>query len=167
MVRHIAAIVLMALCTTAGAQELLVPAGRWQQKPATTAKSTTSLSLPFFDDFSNYHGAPTGSLWEPGDAYVGTDYGALPPTVGVMTLDALDADGYLHQDASTSPFSADTAMSLPIHLDGLDSNDAVVMSFYYLPGGGSGNLWERVGDTPDDFGFHARIITYRLFIKAT
>lgn len=23
-----------------------------------------------------------------------------------------------------------------------------------------------VGDTPDDFGFHARIITYRLFIKA-
>lgn len=24
-----------------------------------------------------------------------------------------------------------------------------------------------VGDTPDDFGFHARIITYRLFIKAT
>ena len=24
-----------------------------------------------------------------------------------------------------------------------------------------------VGDTPDDFGFHARIITYRLFVKAT
>ena len=24
-----------------------------------------------------------------------------------------------------------------------------------------------VGDTPDDFGFHARIITYRLYIKAT
>ena len=24
-----------------------------------------------------------------------------------------------------------------------------------------------VGDTPDDFGFHARIITYRLYIKST
>ena len=24
-----------------------------------------------------------------------------------------------------------------------------------------------VGDTPDDFGFHARIITFRLFVKAT
>ena len=24
-----------------------------------------------------------------------------------------------------------------------------------------------VGDTPDDFGFHARIITFRIFIKAT
>lgn len=24
-----------------------------------------------------------------------------------------------------------------------------------------------VGDTPDDFGFHARIITYRLIVKAT
>lgn len=149
VVRHIAAIVLMALCATAGAQELLVPAGRWQQKPAAKAKSTTILTLPFFDDFSDYDGVPIGNLWAPGDAYVGTDYGALPPTVGVMTLDALDADGYLHEEASTSLFSADTAMSLPIRLDGLDSNNGVVMSFYYLPGGGGLHPWESVGDTPD------------------
>ena len=39
------------------------------------------------------------------------------------------------------------------------------------PGAGHGLLIDGnprvVGDTPDDFGFHARIITYRLFIKAT
>ena len=39
------------------------------------------------------------------------------------------------------------------------------------PGEGHGLLIDGnpriVGDTPDDFGFHARIITYRLFIKAT
>lgn len=148
MVRHIAAIVLMALCATAGAQELLVPAGRWQQ-PAATHKSTTSVSLPFFDDFSDYRGAPTSRLWVFGGAYVGTDYGVLPPTVGMMTLDALDANGFLYEQASTSPFGADTAMSLPIRLDGLDSTDAVVMSFYYLPGGDGPQPWAMVGDTPD------------------
>ncbi len=39
------------------------------------------------------------------------------------------------------------------------------------PGEGHGLLIDGnprvVGDTPDDFGFHARIITYRLFVKAT
>lgn len=38
-------------------------------------------------------------------------------------------------------------------------------------GGGHGLLIDGhpriVGDTPDDFGFHARIISYRIFIKAT
>lgn len=138
----------MTLCATAGAQELLVPAGRWQQ-PAATHKSTTSVSLPFFDDFSDYRGAPTSSLWAFGGAYVGTDYGVLPPTVGMMTLDALDANGFLYEQASTSPFGADTAMSLPIRLDGLDSTDDVVMSFYYLPGGDGPQPWAMVGDTPD------------------
>lgn len=125
-----------------------MPAGRWQQHPMAT-KEATSVSLPFFDDFSGYRGTPDGSLWSAGGAYVGVDYGPLPPTVGVMTLDALDADGRLYPQASTSPFSADTAMSLPIRLDGLDSTDSVVMSFCYLPGGSGAHPWETVGDTPD------------------
>lgn len=142
---------LVAMCcmATVGAQELLVPAGHWQHRPAAT-KGLASVSLPFFDDFSDYRGAPAGKLWATGGAYVGTDYGALPPTVGVMTLDALDADGRLYPQASTSPFAADTAMSLPIRLEGLDSTDAVVMSFYYLPSGGGAHPWETVGDTPDE-----------------
>lgn len=139
----------MALCATAvGAQEMLVPAGRWQQHRVAT-KSTASVSLPFFDDFSDYCGAPDGRHWEPGGAYVGVDYGPLPPTVGMMTLDALDADGRLYPQASTNAFPADTALSLPIRLDGLDSVDSVVMSFYYLPGGSGEHPWETVGDTPN------------------
>lgn len=140
----------MALCTIVAveAQELLVPAGRWQQRPVAT-KNTTSVSLPFFDDFSDYSGAPDCCYWEAGGAYVGVDYGPLPPTVGIMTLDALDADGLLYRQASVEPFPADTAMSLPVRLDGLDSTDSVVMSFYYLPGGSGEHPWETVGDTPD------------------
>lgn len=140
---------LVALCATAvEAQEMLVPAGRWQQHRE-SVKSTASVSLPFFDDFSDYSGTPDGRHWMPGGAYVGVDYGPLPPTVGMMTLDALDADGRLYPQATTSPFPADTAMSLPIRLDGLDSVDSVVMSFFYLPGGSGENPWETVGDTPN------------------
>ena len=126
-----------------------MPAGRWQQRPAAASKSAASLRLPFFDDFSDYQGAPTSRQWIPGGAYVGTGYGVLPPTIGVMTLDALDADGFLYEHASTSPFGADTATSLPIRLDGLDSTDSVVISFYYLPGGDGMHPWEMVGDTPN------------------
>lgn len=150
---------LVALCctTAAGAQELLVPAGR---TPYTTSvqggedvaqKGTkASITLPFFDDFSDYIGGPNGRLWaQMGGAYVGPAYGVLPPTVGVLTLDALDADGRLYEHASTGPFAADTAMSLPIALGGLIAEDSVVMSFYYLPGGAGTHPWEIVGDTPD------------------
>ena len=112
-------------------------------------KSSASVELPFFDDFSDYTGAPSLRLWDYSGAYVGVDYSPLPPTVGVMTLDALDADGRLYPHASTSAFAADTAMSLPIRLDGLDSTDSVVMSFYYLPGGSGEHPWETVGDSPD------------------
>lgn len=151
--------VLVALCcvTSARAQEVLVPAGHTpyvaptQRGMVGTQKGTiTSVTLPFFDDFSDYSGAPALTLWATmGGAYVGPAYGVLPPTVGVLTLDALDAEGRLYEHATTGPFAADTAMSLPISLNGLDSTDAVVMSFYYLPGGSGAHPWEIVGDTPD------------------
>ena len=128
-------------------QEVLLPAS-WQSSQQ--VKSTGSaVALPFFDDFSDYSGAPAPDRWDVGGAHVNTGFGPYPPTVGMLTLDAYDGDGKLYPQATTSLFPADTAMSLPIRLDSLTAEDMVVMSFYYLPGGGSGNLWERIGDTPD------------------
>ena len=68
----------------------------------------------------------------------------------MATLDALGPDGRLYPAASTSPFPADTLCSRPIQLDSLSPADSLVLSFFYLPGGGSGNMWERIGDTPDN-----------------
>lgn len=141
-------LLLLLLPTSLLAQEVLVPASavpvrqqrKVQQEP---------LRLPFFDDFSNYNGAPNPTLWDSGGAVVGTGFALFPPTVGMLSLDALDADGLLYSHASTSLFPADTATSLPIRLDLLGVADSVVLSFYYLPGGGSGNLWERMGDAPN------------------
>mgnify|MGYP002622574046 CR=1 FL=1 len=139
----------MAAPAAVRCQEVLLSAS-WLPAAGQAKTAATEVSLPFFDDFSDYCGAPAADRWEAGGALVNTGFGPFPPTVGMLTLDAYDADGRLYPQATTSLFSADTAMSLPVRLDSLTPADSVVMSFYYLPGGGSGNLWERVGDTPDD-----------------
>lgn len=143
------------------AQELLTPlrfcprlAG---QSGLPAAKQSAPLRLPFFDDFSNYLGQPDLSRWQPSGAWVNRDYDALPPTLGMATLDALDANGALYSHASEL-FPADTLQSLPIRLDSLwDASprrtrlsDSVCLSFYYLPGGGEGPEWQHVGIRPGE-----------------
>ena len=147
---------------TAEAQEMLVGLERnamlynAEQQIAKTRKDGGSLTLPFFDDFSNYGGRPQGALWADGHAFVNGGYGVFPPTVGVATLDALDGQGLLHALAQTSLFPADTLTSNIIRLDSIflpypkaiGAEDSVYLSFYYQPGGGYGNMWERVGNAP-------------------
>ena len=149
MVKHGLILLLLTTATVwATAQEMLVPAGHAFAQPM-AAKSATAVGLPFFDDFSDYSGAANPTLWDRSSATVDNGFAPLPPTIGVLTLDAYDADGSLYDQATTSLFPADTATSLPIRLDTVGAADSVVFSFYYLPGGGSGNMWERVGDSPD------------------
>lgn len=119
-------------------------------------KSSSSLALPFFDDFSNYYGYPNTDLWQNNQVFVNTSYAVFPPTVGVATFDALDEMGNLYSAATTSLFSADTLSSRPIRLDSLFSPypkaitvaDSIYLSFYFQPGGGYGNMWERIGNAP-------------------
>ena len=136
------------------AQEYLSPAA--YSIPLAT-KSTVVCELPFFDDFSNYEGAPSPALWNSTQAFVSNGYGNFPPTIGTVTLDAVDGHGELYPGASTNPFSGDTLLSAVIRLDSLfkpihkelHPSDSVYLSFYYLPGGGSGDMWVRNGDVPE------------------
>lgn len=133
----------------ATAQEVLSPVlfRPVAQRPQLKEPPAT-VSLPLFDDFAA--GMLNPSLWQQeGGAEVSCDVSPLAPTVGVLTLDALNADGWLYPSASPNLFPADTATSLPLRLDGLSPADSVVFSFYYLPGGGYGNMWERMGYAPD------------------
>ena len=155
---------LLMLVGTVAAQEVLLPlwgnpvVEKISKRPRAKSKSATQpLTLPFFDDFSNYTGYPDTNLWADNHAYVNADYAVFPPTVGVVTLDAVDARGNLHQGISQSQTPADTLTSLPIRLDSLYSPyaraltaaDSIYFSFYFQPGGGYGNMWERVGVTPE------------------
>lgn len=150
MVAVLIVCILLAVTVPLTAQEVLLPLQSAPRVHMVQKDAATKVELPFFDDFSNYEGIPAADRWQDGGGYVNTGYGPWPPTIGMLTLDALDAQGNLYAGASTSPFAADTVTSLPVGLGGLTENDSVVFSFYYLPGGGSGNLWERVGDTPNE-----------------
>jgi hypothetical protein len=118
------------------------------------------LKLPFFDDFSALHSPfPNDSLWEDDYVFINASFPLFPPTIGVATFDALDANGRVYEHATPYTFSADTLTSRPIRLDSVfgenprdlrdifDHRDTipeeealVFLSFYYQPGGGFGSV---------------------------
>lgn len=114
--------------------------------------------LPFIDDFSSYTGYPNNELWQGKNCFVNHSYQVFPPTVGVVTLDVLDYQGKLYSGANTFTFTADTLSSVTIRLDSireplpkkLSPSDSVYLSFFVQPGGGIGNMWERIGSTPSE-----------------
>lgn len=152
------------LClNTMMAQEILTGLTRnplMMGQPQVKTRNVTPVTLPFFDDFSNYTGAPKSSLWADRQAFVNNTYPLIPPTIGVVTLDALDENGLMYPHAETMPFGADTLTSNPIRLDynnvyhrPMQISDSLYFSFYYQPGGASRSYppveWERIGDHPE------------------
>ena len=80
-------------------------------------RSGEAVKLPFVDDFSNYSGYPDPHLWADRQGFVNTGFAVLPPTIGVITLDALNEYGQVYPQASRNTFPADTLTSIPIRLD--------------------------------------------------
>ncbi|MDR1951679.1 MAG: T9SS type A sorting domain-containing protein [Bacteroidales bacterium] len=120
-------------------------------KKTPARKSVTPLTLPFFDDFSSLHSPyPNPELWQDNMVFINTSFPLFPPTIGVATFDAFDANGRLYSHDITNSFSADTLTSQPIRLDSIFSpfprqlqiSDSIYFSFYYQPGGGFGNAWD-------------------------
>lgn len=135
---------------------MLAPLSSSFRPQAAKSTDTLILELPFFDDFSDYEGVPDARRWLSTQAFVNKDYAPQAPTIGMVTLDALDAYGNLYPQASTNLFAADTLMSQTVRLDSmtgtyqrlLQPSDSIYLSFYYLPGGWYGYPWELVGDAP-------------------
>lgn len=124
-------------------------------------QSPTAIKLPFRDDFSNYFGYPDSSRWLDREAFINNTFAIYPPSIGVATLDALDANGAVYSQATREPFAADTLTSACIRLDSnftqhrtMRLSDSLYFSFYYQPGGGSDTTpaveWQRIGDAPEN-----------------
>ncbi|MBO4600578.1 MAG: hypothetical protein J5641_07550, partial [Bacteroidales bacterium] len=154
--RHIVFFVLIAgllAASSMSAQEVLLPV-KYQPLPG-MKEGGERLTLPFFDDFSSMR--ITQRNWQLGGTFINEGYAPLPPTRGMATLDAFDADGCLYPTTTEQLFSCDTLTSMPIRLDSifepyqrpLAAEDSIYLSFFYLPGGGYGNMWERIGDCPE------------------
>ena len=104
-----------------------------------------TLSLPFFDDFSepftHLHTAadmyPNADRWMNNKVYINNHMAINPISQGVATFDGLDekgrAYGFLLQGQSPSPQPADSLTSKPLDLS--NTADTVYLSFYYQPQG--------------------------------
>ena len=131
----------------------------YKQTPS-PEKSAVTIKLPFVEDFSKGVGYPNAQLWQDRQAFVNNTYPVFPPSIGVATLDALDADGKMYAHASREAFAADTLTSNLVRLDSnftlhrqMQVADSLYFSFYFQPGGGCrvspAVEWERVGDAPE------------------
>jgi len=137
-------VILFSLLALPGAaQERLVPMTAnaavqqaWTHRTPTLKSATAgdTLTLPFFDDFSVPTVYPDSRRWSDSNAYVNTTYGVEPPTLGVVTLDAIDKKGEIYPHAKPYPFEADRLTSRPIDLRGTPA-DNIWLSFYYQPKG--------------------------------
>jgi hypothetical protein len=119
-----------------------------------------SLPIPFFDDFSRYT-LPTSNptipvewqQWSDNSAFINSTFPLNPMTIGVATLDGLEADGTPYSDTLYFPTITeafldwgltDELTSLPIDLSGLTPDDSVYLVFH-VQGGGLGNAPDTDG----------------------
>ncbi|MBR4136671.1 MAG: T9SS type A sorting domain-containing protein [Bacteroidales bacterium] len=130
------------------------------KKAPVAIKNGTAVKLPFLEDFSSYTGYPNPALWQDRQGFVNNTYPVFPPSIGVVTLDALDENGRVYAHAERTPFAADTLTSNLIRLDSnftfhrpMYLSDSLYFSFYYQPGGACKSQpavgWERIGDAPE------------------
>ncbi|MEQ9166225.1 MAG: T9SS type A sorting domain-containing protein [Fulvivirga sp.] len=103
---------------------------------------STTLTLPFWDDFSFAKDfVPSDSLWVNSESvYIGDGLGLNPPSIGVASFDGIKSDGGSYSGSTTA--STDSLTSCPIDLSGLTVASNVYLSFFYQFGGN--------GETPEE-----------------
>ncbi|MBS1615154.1 MAG: T9SS type A sorting domain-containing protein [Bacteroidetes bacterium] len=109
-------------------------------KPATihstAKKSATTLSLPFFEDFSDYSPYPNGNRWQDSEVYINNTLCVAPVSRGVATFDALNALGRPYDTVNRyQSLYADSLTSQFIDLSGRQLSDSIYLSFFYQPQG--------------------------------
>ena len=74
----------------------------------------------------------TNSLWQDNFAYRNNDYGINPPTIGVVTFDGLNENGYPYDFSTAVTYGkADYLTSKPIFMGQYTLVDSIYLSFYY------------------------------------
>ncbi len=108
-----------------------------RNKPAIlkSANATIMLGLPFFEDFSTSNVVPDPAKWADASVFVNNSFGLDPVSIGVATLDAIDANGEVYS-VNNLPTSSDVLTSRPFDLSPYASaQEPVTLSFFYQPGG--------------------------------
>lgn len=137
----LAKILLLALITLVTqcvmAQETLVGLYSYRVNGTEQSKriaSDESLTLPFFDDFSQNLVFPRTYLWQNSGVITNLNYAISPITIGTATFDAALSNGELYSQLTSFPQLADALTSQPIDLN-LPSSDSIYLSFMIQPQG--------------------------------
>jgi hypothetical protein len=101
---------------------------------------STTVELPFIDDFSSTTVYPDPKIWSDSNVYINSNFAINLKTIGVASFDIFDAQGNIYKNAQSEGFGADTLTSNPINLNYPETSN-IWMSFYIQPGG--------LGDEPD------------------
>ena len=97
---------------------------------------TTALSLPFFEDFTNYETYPNPLKWKDALVYINNTFPINPISRGVATFDGLNAYGVPYDSVNKyASIYADSLTAQPLDLSNYLPNDSIYLSFYYQPGG--------------------------------
>ena len=104
----------------------------WIEEPPYFQDSVRQFFMPVSD---------TDKLWLDNYVYHNFRFGLNPQTLGVMTFDGLDANGYPYAIGTASTGYADYLTSKPIDLSGSNLSDSLYVSFLYQPAG--------LGDEPE------------------
>jgi hypothetical protein len=125
------------------------PQIKFSQNNFSTQKNTsTSLNLPFFDDFYYAYKQtyPDINKWADSSVYINFGYAKYPISFGVATFDGLNKKGipYNPNAVATASDPADTLTSQPINLqtDGIVNYtpaDSIALVFYYQRMGNGDN----------------------------
>jgi hypothetical protein len=108
---------------------------------------TSTVSLPFFDDFSKESVYPDTAKWVDKAVYINRTLAIAPPSLGVATFDGLDSTGYPYSFAAiaTESIISDYLSSRKINLS-YPTYDSVYFSFFYQAQGSAIDL----GPLPND-----------------
>ncbi|MBM71473.1 MAG: hypothetical protein CL847_01640 [Crocinitomicaceae bacterium] len=127
---------------------------RFNQDGTVIRGGAPAMGLPFLDDFawpSFFEESADGDYslvrWDSSPVRRTQTFSLNTPTIGVATLDGLDAGGYPYQFNSIDAHNwADTLTSRKIYLEGMTPSDEVTLSFWFQ-GGGVGNAPDEQEDT--------------------
>ena len=98
-----------------------------------SSKAKNSLVVPFFYDFSSSSNIIDSNLWISSGPLMNNNYRVNPPTIGVVTLDGLDSNGFAYDiNMANNNGFADLLLSQMINLNNLDT---AFLLFYYQPQG--------------------------------
>jgi hypothetical protein len=141
--KYLCFLIFICLGRTASAQEMVMPLQENKvvrarsQQPKSTALKPTSLTIPFFEDFTDNDPYPNPSRWADKEVYINNTMGTGMISRGVATFDALNEKGQVYYDSvdAYTTIYADSLTSLDFDLSTHQVADSVYLSFFYERGG--------------------------------